>query len=262
MPRMKLPSRSLFYADRPDVKIHYQISSSSLKGTLPVIFIHGSGASLHVWTNQLQLGIPGFCQLALDLPGHARSEGKGEEHIQDYVDWIVDFIQCLGFKQCILAGHSMGGAIAQLAALNKPELFRGVILVGTGARLRVAKDVLARARQGDSFAEYAYAPSTAPKLQQEAEKEFSLTSPGVRYHDFLACDRFDIMDRVQEIKPTALIICGKDDALTPVKYSQFLHEHLSDSRLEIIPEAGHMVMWEQAEAFNNILKDFLLSLDR
>ncbi len=243
-----------------DLKIHYQTSPLGLEGTLPVIFIHGSGGSLHVWANQLQLSIPGFCQLALDLPGHARSQGKGEEHIQDYVDWIVEFLHCMGFKQCILAGHSMGGAIAQLAALDRPDLLRGVILVGTGARLRVAEDVLTRARQGESFAEYAYAPDTAPKLQQEAEKEFPLIPPGVRYHDFLACDRFDIMDRVQEIKPAALIICGKDDALTPVKYSRFLHEHISDSRLEIIPKAGHMVMWEQAEAFNKTLKNFLLSL--
>ena len=240
--------------------IHYHLSGSGLKDNIPVIFIHGSGGSLHVWANQLQLSIPGFCPIALDLPGHARSQGKGEEHIQDYVDWIIGFIHTMGFHQCVLAGHSMGGAIAQLAALSRPELVGAIILVGTGARLRVAEQVLAKAREGASFAEYAYAPGTAKHVQQEAEKEFSLTPAEVRYHDFLACNRFDMMDQVQEITSTACIICGQKDQLTPVKYSQFLHRHIPESRLEIISQAGHMVMWEQPEMFNNVLQDFLLSL--
>jgi pimeloyl-ACP methyl ester carboxylesterase len=227
---------------------------------MPVLFIHGAGGSLHNWANQLQPDIPGFCQIALDLPGHARSQGTGQEHIQDYVKWVIGFIQAMGFEQCILAGHSMGGAITQMAALQSPELLRAIILVGTGARLRVAEDVLNRAWQGESFAEYAYAPDTASWLQQEAEKEFGLTSAKVRYYDFLACDRFDIMHMVQELQPEALIVCGKEDQLTSVKYSQYLNQNLPSSSLEIMPGAGHMVMWEQAEAFNRALQKFLLCL--
>ncbi|MGM0424189.1 MAG: alpha/beta fold hydrolase [Thermodesulfobacteriota bacterium] len=241
-------------------KIHYQAADKSVAGNMPALFVHGAGGSLHVWANQLQPNIPGFCQIALDLPGHARSQGGGEEYVQDYVQWIIGFIQAMGFEQCVLAGHSMGGAITQMAALHNPELFRAIVLVGTGARLRVAEDVLHKAWQGDSFANYAYAPDTARQLQQEAEKEFGLTPPEIRYYDFLACDRFDIMDRVQEIQPETLVICGQEDRLTPVKYSQYLHQHLPSSRLEIVPGAGHMVMWEQADAFNQVLQDFLLAL--
>lgn len=240
-----------------DIHVYYRAINKDFRSNIPVLFIHGAGASLHVWANQLQEDIPGFCQIALDLPGHARSQGHGEEYIQDYVDWITAFIRAMGFEQCILAGHSMGGAISQLAALTQPELFLALVLVGTGARLRVAGDVLARARNGESFAEYAYAAKTSQALQLEAEKEFNLTAAEVRYHDFLACDRFDIMHRVQDIQHPALVICGQEDYLTPVKYSQYLHEHLPSSRLELIPGAGHMVMWEQAQAVNRALRDFL-----
>jgi pimeloyl-ACP methyl ester carboxylesterase len=144
-----------------------------------------------------------------------------------------------------------------IAALSFPKLLQGIILVGTGARLRVAEDVLIRARKGASFAEYAYSSDTPVSVKREAEREFRLTSPEVRYHDFLACNNFDIMDQVHEIALPTLIICGQDDKLTPVKYSQFLHQKIPDSWLKTIPLAGHMVMWEQPEACNQAIQDFL-----
>jgi len=237
--------------------IYYRSCGKNFSENFPVLFIHGAGGSAHVWSKQLEVDIPGYCPIALDLPGHARSQACGEEHIQAYVNWIIGFIQAMGLNQCVLAGHSMGGAITQLAALQWPRLFPGIVLVGTGARLRVAEEVLTRAWQGDSFADYAYAPNSDKYLQQEAEKEFGLTSPEVRYRDFLACDRFDLMHRVQQIEPRTLILCGQEDKLTPVKYSRFLKENILDSRLEIIPDAGHMVMWEQSKEFNRILEEFL-----
>ena len=239
--------------------IHYRTADKSLQNNIPMLFVHGAGSSLHVWSNQLQADIQGCYQIALDLPGHARSQATGQEYIQDYAQWIVDFIQAMDLQKCVLVGHSMGGAITQIIALSRPELLQGIALVGTGARLRVAQDILDRAWIGESFAEYAYAPQTSLELQKEAEKEFELTSPEVRYYDFLACDRFDIMDRIQDIQVPALIICGEEDRLTPFKFSRYLHEHLPNSRLELIPKAGHMVMWEQAERMNKILVDFLNS---
>ncbi len=250
MPEVTLGNCTLFY----------QISPHAGPDELPVLFIHGAGGSSHLWSNQLALHINGCFQLALDLPGHARSGGTGENSIQAYAQWVVDFIHELGCAQCVLAGHSMGGAITQTVALTNPDLLRAMILIGTGARLRVTEEVLVRAREGASFAEYAYAPQTPDSIRQEAEKEFSLTSPEVRYHEFVACDHFDCMQRISEIKTPTLILCGAQDQLTPVKYSQYLHQHLPDSRLEIIPQAGHMVMWEQAEACNRTIKDFLETL--
>ncbi len=242
------------------LKIYYRIAERESEEDTPVIFVHGAGGSSHGWTNQLKASIPGFWQVALDLPGHARSHGQGENRIEEYAKWITAFIQAMGFKECVLAGNSMGGAIVQMVALTRPELLRAVILVGTGARLKVDDELLRRSRQGQSFADYAYAPGTPLKVQLESGKEFELTAPEVRYHDFLACNEFDIMDRIHEIDKPALIICGQEDILTPVKYAQYLHEHLPESRLEIIPEAGHMVMWEQAQQVNRILRDFLMSL--
>ena len=57
-----------------------------------------------------------------------------------------------------------------------------------------------------------------------------------------------------------LIVCGEEDEMTPVKYSEFLHLHIRSSKLEVLPGAGHMVMMETPEAFNRKVRDFILGV--
>jgi pimeloyl-ACP methyl ester carboxylesterase len=75
--------------------------------------------------------------------------------------------------------------------------------------------------------------------------------------DFEACDKFDIVERVSGIKVPTLIICGEDDKLTPVKYSEYLKANIQHSKLEIVVGAGHMVMLEKPKEFNKILDEFI-----
>jgi pimeloyl-ACP methyl ester carboxylesterase len=82
----------------------------------------------------------------------------------------------------------------------------------------------------------------------------------VIYNDFLACNQFDIRNRLSEIKLPTLVVCGEEDQLTPVKYSKYLHEAVTGSRLVLIPRAGHMVMSEQPDPFNRALLSFLETL--
>lgn len=81
--------------------------------------------------------------------------------------------------------------------------------------------------------------------------------PEVLYGDYLACDRFDMMNEVEKINHPTLILCGQEDGMTPVKYSQFLLQHIKGSRLEVLPGAGHMVMMEAAETFNEKIGEFI-----
>ena len=80
------------------------------------------------------------------------------------------------------------------------------------------------------------------------------------YRDLSACNVFDIMNRLHEITLPTLIICGADDRLTPIKYSQFLHQHIAGSVLRIIPGAGHYVMREQPEAVNQAIEEWMQTL--
>jgi len=243
------------------LRISYEISGEEA-GISPtaVIYIHGSGGTGYVWKNQLRVRAPGFCQAAVDLPGHGRSAGAGARTIEGYSNFIRDFVQTVFGAPVVLAGHSMGGAVALSFALSYPEALKGLILAGTGARLRVAPAVLEAAQDEQKSAAlrgYAYSPKTPPAVVQEAEQEAALTPAPVRYGDFLACDRFDVMGRLGEIRVPALVICGEDDALTPPKYARYLEANLPGARLAIIPAAGHMVMWEQPEAVNAAIAGFL-----
>jgi pimeloyl-ACP methyl ester carboxylesterase len=73
----------------------------------------------------------------------------------------------------------------------------------------------------------------------------------------LACDRFDIMNEVEKIDLPTLVLCGAEDELTPVKYSQFLHSRIRHSKIEILPNAGHMVMMELPQTFNEKIRKFI-----
>ncbi|MEW6274902.1 MAG: alpha/beta hydrolase [Bacillota bacterium] len=246
------------------LRISYEVSGGEA-GTSPtaVIYIHGSGGTGYVWKNQLQIRVPGFCQAAVDLPGHGRSEGAGAGSIEEYRDFMRDFAAAVFGAPVVLAGHSMGGAVAMSCALAYPEYLKGLILVGTGARLRVAPAVLEAAQDDQKSAallSYAYSPKTPRAVVREAEKEYFLTPAQVRHRDFLACDRFDVMDRVKEIRVPTLVVCGEDDVLTPVKYSRYLEANIPGARLAVIPGAGHMVMWEQPEPVNGAITEFLRTL--
>ena len=87
--------------------------------------------------------------------------------------------------------------------------------------------------------------------------ETSKTDPEVTYNDFKICDKFDVIDKMSLINVPCLIICGNEDKLTPVKYSQFFYEKLKNSKLSIIKNAGHLVMLEKPEEVNQAIKEFI-----
>jgi len=98
---------------------------------------------------------------------------------------------------------------------------------------------------------------TSPRLIEEYVKETSKIGSEVTYTDFKICDNFDTMTKTESIDTPCLIICGDKDQLTPVKYSQYFHQKIKDSKLTIIEHAGHMVMLEKPNEFNLALTNFL-----
>jgi pimeloyl-ACP methyl ester carboxylesterase len=67
------------------------------------------------------------------------------------------------------------------------------------------------------------------------------------------------MNEVEKFDLPTLILCGEEDELTPVKYSQFLQGRIKGSRLEVLSNAGHMVMMESALAFNETIRAFIVN---
>ena len=97
-----------------------------------LIFIHGSGGSKESWQHQTEYFTNSE---AIDLPGHP--DGAPFSTIDGYAKWLNGYINKNGYRDVVLAGHSLGGGIVLSYALQYPGELKGMILVGSGLRLRV-----------------------------------------------------------------------------------------------------------------------------
>ncbi len=230
----------------------------------PLVFIHGSGDSGRVWRFQVEhFGVQRA--FALDLPGHGQRPDTlpAEVTVQDYAYAVHDIVtQELHLQKPIIVGHSLGGAIALMMALEYSNELGGIVLIGTGARLRILPALLADAKNfpeqaRQRLSQMSVAPTTAPVVSQEIAQEQAPPATNMLYRDLAACNIFDIMRRLYEIQVPTLILCGEEDQLTPVKYSTYLSQHIADATLRIIPDAGHYVMREQPGTVNSAIDEWL-----
>lgn len=231
---------------------------------MKLIFIHGSGNTGGVWCYQIEH----FSDAeAINLPGHL-SPGEPCTSIEDYTDWVHGYILKRGYSAPVLAGHSLGGAIAQMYALKYPGDVKAVILVGTGARLRVAPQYLSLMQDGiqnppvwvHNFLEPQYSQIT-PKLKEKLIRETVKVGAKVQLNDMLCCDKFDIMGKVQDIKVPALILCASEDIMTQPKYGSYLAAKIAGSKLTVIDGGTHYFFMEKPEAVNQAIEQFLHDLN-
>ena len=222
-----------------------------------LLMVHGSGQNELTYHYQTAR----FANAdAVNLPGHP--DGDPCDSIGGYADWLREYARAKGCPPFVLFGHSMGGAIALDYALRYPGDLAGLVLIGTGARLRVHPDYLNRCldeRQWRAEAPAYYEainPQLAPRLAARALQ----SGPMVERNDLSACDQFDVMARVREIALPALVIVGADDIMTPVRYSEYLGRELPDAEVVVIPNSGHFVTLEQPEAVNAAVARFLQRL--
>jgi len=249
------------YTNVAGEKIFYFHHQGDPRGQRALVFVHGAGGSHLHWPPQLRR-LSGANTYALDLPGHGKSKGQGRTSIRAYADFVAAFLETLGLEKVTLVGHSMGGATALDFALRYPEGLAGLVLVGSGARLRVAQAILDGVRQDFQAAvhlicDYAFALDVPEQLKREGRRQMGQTHPDVLYGDFAACDAFDVMDHLGEIRCPTLAICGTADRLTPPKYSIYLRDNIPAAQLALIEGAGHMVMLEQPEAVSQVIADFM-----
>ncbi len=228
---------------------------------MKLVFLHGAGSSSLAYYYQLRHFRN---SKAIDLPGH--STGKACNDIESYLEWVRGFITARRYKDVVLCGHAMGGAITLLYALRYPEELKGIILLGTGARLHVHPDHLERCREpgpdnSDWLAGYmksfkGVAEDMHPVISQRAEE----VGPEVELNDLLACDRFDVMDQLEKIDLPTQVLCGSDDAMTPVRYSDYLTKHMKNARETVIPGGTHFVQMEKFKKVNEEIENFMASL--
>lgn len=229
----------------------------------PVILIHGAGGTHLHWPPQTRR-MTGQRVFAPDLPGHGKSAGVGLQSVKDYAEAVIEFMQAARLNAAVMVGHSMGGAIALTLALDFPARVLGLGLAGSGARLRVLPAILEGTADPSAFEatvkminDLSYGPRVKPRTKELAALRMAETRPSVLHGDFVACNEFDVMDRLGELSVPTFVLCGAEDKMTPLRYSEYLRDHIRAARLQTLEGAGHMLMLEQPQAFTDALADFL-----
>ena len=228
---------------------------------MKLLFIPGSGGAREEWVYQTEYFTNSE---VIVLPGHP--EGKPCTSIDDYVEWLHSYIHQHGYQDIILVGHSMGGAIVQLYGLEYGEEVKALVLIGTGARLRVLpaslralEEIVTDRAAWRKWLENEYS-LIAPELRQALLEEGMQIGPAVTLNDYLCCDKFDIMDKVQTIKLPTLAICGSEDEKTPVKYTKYLANKIEGATEVVFEGANHWVHLEKPNEVNQAIERFLARL--
>jgi pimeloyl-ACP methyl ester carboxylesterase len=232
-----------------------------------IVFVHGSGGSHRMWIPQVEYLSSKYNTVAINLPGHGLGQRKGETTITGYVNAVHDLIDGLDLKNVVLAGQSMGGAITQEFALTYPERLSAIILFSTGAKLKVMPEIFETIRNNFEayigfLPQFAFAESTPQEVIQPALEETRKCDPEVVYGDFQACDKFNLLARIKEIKIPCLIFSGTEDKLTVPKYQDYLHEQIPGSKLIRFDHAGHLLNLEKPKDVNKAIEEFVNSLEK
>lgn len=252
------------YIDVEDERIFYsEWDGDPSNERPPLVLVHGAGGSHLHWPPQLRrLGDTDV--FGLDLPGHGYSSGQGRETIAAYRDLVLAWAEARTLRPFVLVGHSMGGAIGLAFALRYPERLAGLVIVGSGAKLRVSPLILQGLR--DDFpatakliCDWACGEGIDKRTRRLYLRRLLEADPIVVLGDFLACDRFDVRQRLGEILVPTLVIGGTADRMTPPKFSEYLRDHISHAELVLIEGAGHMVMLEQPQRVTEAIAEFLRS---
>ncbi|PSQ40884.1 alpha/beta hydrolase [Halobacteriales archaeon QS_9_68_42] len=230
-----------------------------------VCHVHGAGGTHGVWVGQYgdREGPPA---VAVDLSGHGGSDdvdvAPGTETVEAYADDVVAVCETTGAS--IVCGHSMGGAVALWVALERDLGLEALVLADSGAKLGVNDGLLeSLERNFESAVASLHVPDALfhdpdDELIEVSERGLLSTGPAVTLRDFRTCDAFDVRDRLVEVTPPTLAICGEHDRMTPPQFHEYLAAELPDCEFEEIPEAAHMSMLGRPERFNETVRSFLL----
>lgn len=229
-----------------------------------LVMIHGAGGSHLDWPVDLRR-LPRTSVMIPDLPGHGRSRGTSLSSIDAYATVVEQWLDALSLENAVLLGHSMGGAIVLTIALRRSPPISGIIILASGARLRVSHAILKGLDEDfpaviDALLTGYWGPEAPPDALAASRKRLQSAGRDLLRADFRVTNEFDVMSRLDKIQTPALVIGGERDRLTPPKYARYLAQKMPDAELLIVPGTHHMLHHQQPAVVAQAVSRFLDSL--
>jgi pimeloyl-ACP methyl ester carboxylesterase len=250
----------------------------SFDATLPVVvFIHGAQHDHSVWGLQSRyLAHHGRAVLAVDLPGHGRSDGPALKTVEAMSAWILSLLAAVGVAHASLVGHSMGSLIAlETASRATATTIDAIALIATAYPMPVS-DALLDATLNDEpraiemislwsvdsthggYSQKPSAPGPGFSVMTGGRALMKRQAAGVLNADFVACNAYRNGEvAAAAVRCPSLFILGSNDAMTAARSGRALAALLADASVVEFARVGHFVMAEAPDATLDALRDFL-----
>ncbi|MBY4898782.1 alpha/beta fold hydrolase [Cupriavidus sp. AU9028] len=245
--------------------------------TLPcVLLIHGAQNDHSVWGLQSRwFAHHGFSVLAVDLPGHNRSEGAPLPTVEQMADWAMALADAAKAQGPVLVfGHSMGSLIALECAARHAERVRGIGMLATAFPMKVSDALLEAAREREdeaiamvnawSHSSLANKPSSPGPgfwmqgVNRRLMERVSARHPQAQvfHNDFQACNAYTHGEQAAaSVSCPALVLSGSKDMMTPARSARALAARMKQATLVEVP-SGHNLMGEQPDAVLDAMAGF------
>ena len=233
-----------------------------------LVFLHGAGLDHSGFGLQSRyFGYHGRNVLALDLPGHGRSEGPALAGIPAMADWVLRVLDALEIGKASIVGHSMGALIALEAANRHAERIERVACIGVAYPMKVSEAFLEAARKNEQTAfdmetiwghaaqvPLAGNPNPGMWMYGDMLARLRRLAPGVLYNDLKSCN--DFSSDFAGVKCPVLLLLGKRDMMTPPRNAKALQEKLPSARTVVLEPSGHVLMAEAPDDTLDALVEF------
>jgi len=244
-------------------------AAHALDATKPtIVFIHGAGLEHSFFALQSRyFGYHGRNVLALDLPGHGRSEGPPLATVAEMARWVVGVLKEARIEKAAIVGHSMGALIALELAAHHPQLVDRIAMIGVAYPMKVGEAFLDAAKRDhydafDMHTIWGHAaqvplganPNPGMWMYGDAQARLERLAPGVLYADLKACNDYVLEG---EVKCPALFILGDRDVMTPPRRAKEIQERIPGAKNVRIAYSGHALSAEAPDATLDALIDFL-----
>ncbi len=237
----------------------------------PLVFVHGAGEDSRVWQPQLAALADEFTVLAWDEPGAGRSSDLPADFgLADYANCLAALIEVLALGPAHVAGLSWGGTLVLEAYRHHPELVTTLILIDTyagwkgslseeevHARVAGARQMLAApAEEFDPTPPRLFAGETPTEFVPLLEEIAADVRPETLRAQLLVMAEADQRDLLPKIAVPTLLIWGELDARSPLSVARQFQEAIPDTKLVVIPGAGHGSNLERPEPLNEAVREF------
>ncbi len=256
---------------RDGAELYYEKTGSGP----PLFLVSGLGGDGRFWTPHVAELAKQFTVVVHDHRGTGRSSlSKIVYSVAQMADDARQLIEGLGFAKVHWCGHSTGGAMGQVLAIEHPALIDRLVLSATWARtdaffrrLFEARSTVLRelgpAAYQKSSALALYSPAwvrdhDADLVAAEAAAADTIPVPEIVLSRIDAIVAHDLRDQLQKVRSRALAICARDDMVTPLYFTEELVRLIPNARAYVLPDGGHFYPVVHGAEFRRVMTSFLL----